>query len=751
VKSLHLKYKLSFLLVLFGILVSYATIIPIALDHRIDASKQIVIARVISQSSYWDETQTNIFTANRLEIVSYLKEESNSFYLELITRGGVVGADAELVFPEVSLELGKEYCLFLDALPTTYKEPTSYKSRLDRANHFQLFAHSQGVLPFNNEVYQDAFIGEQMEERTLLQRIQNKTSFTPRQPNGTAFRARSHKRSTQLRSSQALTFKNGVGQVVNSYQAGTIDADKVLVIEGGNFGNQIGSIQFPNCDTGGTSKKGVKEESDVLSWTNEEIRIKIPAHAGTGEIDVIDANGQLVGSGSIQIDWAIKPVYSDYRDFTEKTRQQVHFLNANEQGGYTIHLNTTSGFAQDADAVAAFERALASWQCATRINWELDKTGTTAGVAKDDQCVVQYSTSLPTGVLGLATTRYKAVGSRSCNEENTLWSVREFDVEMVTRDLLFSGYDWNYSQNDPTATQFDFESILLHELGHALGLGHVIDESNVMHYAILNGQTRRSVSANCVEAGVFNVENSTKDFCVTSRVPMTRYPIDCSFAVEAPAVPISSKIKLFLEGYYDDDLGVMHTQIDDAGLLPIAQPYTSFNYSGTEERPTRLTDIVDWVLIQLRAANDFNRVVLEQAVLLNKEGFLVNANGQEIIDFGLSESASYFIAIYHRSHLPIISSKPVLFSITPGLYDFTSSASSVMGESQLTTIQNTYLLSAGDFDANGIINNQDFNIWKQTGASLNIYTPADADGNGIVNNQDYNLWKANSSKVSVLR
>lgn len=51
----------------------------------------------------------------------------------------------------------------------------------------------------------------------------------------------------------------------------------------------------------------------------------------------------------------------------------------------------------------------------------------------------------------------------------------------------------------------------------------------------------------------------------------------------------------------------------------------------------------------------------------------------------------------------------------------------------------------------GIINNQDFNVWKLQAAALNTYTPADADGNGIVNNLDYNLWKANGSKVSVLK
>jgi len=41
-------------------------------------------------------------------------------------------------------------------------------------------------------------------------------------------------------------------------------------------------------------------------------------------------------------------------------------------------------------------------------------------------------------------------------------------------------------------------------------------------------------------------------------------------------------------------------------------------------------------------------------------------------------------------------------------------------------------------------------VWKTNSSAINVYLPADADGNGIINNQDYNLWKANRSKVSVL-
>jgi hypothetical protein len=60
---------------------------------------------------------------------------------------------------------------------------------------------------------------------------------------------------------------------------------------------------------------------------------------------------------------------------------------------------------------------------------------------------------------------------------------------------LISGWDW-FSGANPAAVgagQYDFETIVLHELGHALGLGHSADDTSVMYATLAAGVARRAL------------------------------------------------------------------------------------------------------------------------------------------------------------------------------------------------------------------------------------------------------------------
>jgi hypothetical protein len=61
---------------------------------------------------------------------------------------------------------------------------------------------------------------------------------------------------------------------------------------------------------------------------------------------------------------------------------------------------------------------------------------------------------------------------------------------------LVQGWNW-YAGEDPAnvgASQFDFQTIVTHELGHALGLGHNDNSSSVMHDELSSGTARRTIT-----------------------------------------------------------------------------------------------------------------------------------------------------------------------------------------------------------------------------------------------------------------
>jgi hypothetical protein len=158
-------------------------------------------------------------------------------------------------------------------------------------------------------------------------------------------------------------------------------------------------------------------------------------------------------------------------------------------------------------ATAAFERALNTWRCSTGINWRSGGT-TASGYADDDENVVFFDASLPAGVLARATSRFSGSATGSCNLFNTVWWLEEIDVQVRS-----TGVTWQYGPAPATGSQFDFETVVLHELGHAHGLGHRIAPGQLMHYTIANASNVRIPAEAEKQGGRDKVAYSTTPTC----------------------------------------------------------------------------------------------------------------------------------------------------------------------------------------------------------------------------------------------
>ena len=121
--------------------------------------------------------------------------------------------------------------------------------------------------------------------------------------------------------------------------------------------------------------------------------------------------------------------------------------------------------------------------------------------------------------------------------------------------------------------------------------------------------------------------------------------------------------KIFLEGNYN--LGTMSTALNSSGVLPLMQPYSSlpFNYEGAEKvNSIPNNEIVDWVLLELRSGISSSTFIKKRAALLKSNGNIVDLDGSSPVSFSGIQNGSYYLVIYQRNHLSIMSLNPLSFS-----------------------------------------------------------------------------------------
>jgi len=214
-------------------------------------------------------------------------------------------------------------------------------------------------------------------------------------------------------------------------------------------------------------------------------------------------------------------------------------------------------------------------------------------------------------------------------------------------------------------------------------------------------------------------------------------------------------IGLYFEGAFNGT--DMNTDLNDAGFLPLVQPYNTapWNYTGMEEVGSiPNNDVVDWVLVELRDAPDAASatsatVYARQAAFLLKNKSVVAGDGTSLLEFYGTITQNLFVVVWHRNHLGIMSAVPLVKTGGIFTYDFTTSADQAYGTDAQTGIApGVWGMITGNGNGDNIIDLTDKTRWN-TDAPKSGYKPADYDMNGRVNNQDKNdLWFMNIGSQS---
>lgn len=210
------------------------------------------------------------------------------------------------------------------------------------------------------------------------------------------------------------------------------------------------------------------------------------------------------------------------------------------------------------------------------------------------------------------------------------------------------------------------------------------------------------------------------------------------------------RLKVLLEGAYDPVQGQMRTDLQNNGLLSPTQPYNvaPWNYNGTETISSFPIDMVDWVLLELRDANNMQSIVAQTAAILLQDGTVVAVDGSSDIPFINVIPDDYYIVVRHRNHLDVVSATAItLPNITA--YDFSTNITQAYGPNQMKTRNGVAILYSGDNDANGVITVADFNVYANDPAQVNVYINSDTNLDGNVSTTDFNLYQPNKSIIGI--
>jgi hypothetical protein len=179
----------------------------------------------------------------------------------------------------------------------------------------------------------------------------------------------------------------------------------------------------------------------------------------------------------------------------------------------------------------------------------------------------------------------------------------------------------------------------------------------------------------------------------------------------APIISVKVAVKLFLQGAYDSNTGLMRDDLRTKGFVPTAQPYSALArtsyHTGTETTTAAVLSatgsnaIVDWVLLELRTGTGAATRVATRAALVQRDGDVVDVDGVSAVEFVNRTAGNYYVVATHRNHLGIMSEIGVALAATPNTVDFTG-AYDGYGNNAQKAIGNLNALWAGNANQTGI-------------------------------------------------
>lgn len=414
---------------------------PVSLSDRVQTADLIIEAEIVKDSAFAEKNM--IYTAYQLRVVGTLKGiQAES--IRMYTEGGILPDRALIVRPSLAPTIGSRGIFFLK------KKGAMYEPFAGPQSMIALQEDGKAHDPFH--IYPN-----------MLDAIQRIVALT-----GIPYR---HTPIIEKNDKTEKTLAASISSIAPT--TSTAGKGSILTISGSGFGaSRTGNakVEFKNGNDGGATWTS-PASAEYVAWSDTEIQVRIPTLAGTGQIRVTATDNSTAVSGqTLTIDYSL----------LNTSLNRIWLNGQNGNGGHTFVFNSSFG----ANPTDAAKRALQSWRCNTFVNFAVSANTTSINQsAKDGVNVISFNASLPVGALGVTYNWYAACAANQFYND-------EFD-------MIFSpspGVGWNFGPGPTTGSRYDFETVVVHELGHAHQLGHVINANYVMHYALGPNTDKRTLN-----------------------------------------------------------------------------------------------------------------------------------------------------------------------------------------------------------------------------------------------------------------
>jgi len=231
---------------------------------------------------------------------------------------------------------------------------------------------------------------------------------------------------------------------------------------------------------------------------------------------------------------------------------------------------------------------------------------------------------------------------------------------------------------------------------------------------------------------------------------------ECSFTVNVDA-GASPRVagRVAMEGASMNGGGMMRDDLRMSPLMPnsfgLVTPYggSSATSTITLSGASNTNSAVDWILIEIRDANNPAQVLMTRSALVQRDGDIMAADGSSSITLAGLSNGNYHVAVRHRNHLGVMTATPVYLDANAPMLDFTDANFQTWGTDARVNVNGKMVMIAGDATGDGAVTAADrSDIWNNR--NTQSYMTQDCDMNGATTAADRNISYNNRNTIEQL-